>query len=249
MAAIYFIWLGSGRARRYHVAPEGQLLDRAAKVGLPAAPGAILLDEFYRVCLEKDLAEMAGGRAVIPDAELLHATLFHSVRLPRFNRPVAVDLVAPDANDNANGGDDDDGDGASIELPPRRLIDANQPDELAQALVAAWNAVAQRDARRDVFLVEDIVAAEQRGRTHTHDESAIDYVKLYGDGETNLALPALSGWRKPDAALPPYQRRLQMLLRGVRYTFGPGRWAVDWADDGKVCHITRIAPVASSPPA
>ncbi|MCZ2115592.1 MAG: hypothetical protein LC131_17445, partial [Anaerolineae bacterium] len=132
---------------------------------------------------------------------------------------------------------------------PRRLIDANQPDELAQALVAAWNAAAQRDARRDVFLVEDIVAAEQRGRAHTHDESAIDYVKLYGDGETNLALPALSGWRKPDAALPPYQRRLQMLLRGVRYTFGPGRWAVDWADDGKVCHITRIAPVASSPPA
>ena len=135
MAAIYFIWLGSGRTRRYHVAPEGQLLDRAAKVGLPAAPGAILLDEFYRVCLEKDLAEMAGGRAVIPDAELLHATLFHSVRLPRFNRPVAVDLVAPGA---ANG--------ASIELPPRRLIDANQPDELAQALVAAWNAAAQRDA-------------------------------------------------------------------------------------------------------
>lgn len=243
MAAIYFIWLGSGRARRYHVAPEGQLLDRAAKVGLPAAPGAILLDEFYRVCLEKDLAEMAGGRAVIPDAELLHATLFHSARLPRFNRPVAVDLVAPGDGD----GDGDD-DGASIELPPRRLIDANQPDELAQALVAAWNAAAQRDARRDVFLVED-VAAEYRGRAHTHDESPVDYVKLYGDGEPSLVLPALSGWRKPDAALPPYQRRLQMLLRGVRYTFGPGRWAVDWADDGKVCHITRIAPVASSPPA
>ena len=238
MTAMYFVWLGSGRAKRRHVDPEGQLLDQAAKAGLPVAPGAILLDEFYRVCLEKSLLEVSNGRVNIPDAELLHGTLFHSVRLPRFERQVGVSLI-PTGVDEIHKSDE-----------PRRqhIIDTARPDELARALATSWNNAAHRpdEARRDLLLVEEI-AAEYSGRAFLSNEQREDRVE-YSDGDTRgltLALPVLTGWRKPGEDLPHFARRLQMLLRGVRRTFGQGEWVIEWADDGRVCSLTRIiAPVS-----
>lgn len=240
MTAMYFVWLGSGRAKRRHVDLEGQRLDLAAKAGLPVAPGAILLDDFYRICLEKALLEVSGGRVNIPDAELLHGTLFHSVRLPRFERPVGISLIPTDMDE--------------VQEPDkprhRYIIDADRPDELARALVTTWNAAAHRpaEARRDLLLMEEY-AAEQNGRAFISDELGEDRVE-YSDGGTRgltLALPVLTGWRKPGENLPPFARRLQMLLRGVRRTFGPGKWVVEWADDGRICRLTRI--IASGSPA
>jgi len=236
MTVIYFVWLGSGRARKVHVAPEGQLLDRLAKAGLPVAPGAILLDEFYRVCLEKKLAEVVDDRVIIPDAERLHATLFRSVRLPRFGRPVVVSLVTPDSGDAST----------SIESPRRYVIDADQPDELAHALATAWNAAAGwGDSRRDLLLVEE-VAAQHSGHACTGDRRAADRITYHDGGDvaqTSLPLPQLTGWQRPDETLPPHDRRLQMLLRGVRRALGRGEWAIEWADDGRICRVVRIAPV------
>lgn len=238
MTAMYFVWLGSGRAKRRHVSSEGQLLDQAAKAGLPVALGAILLDEFYRVCLEKALIEVTNGRVNIPDAELLHGTLFHSVRLPRFERQVGISLIPTDM-DEAQDPD---------EPRHRYIIDADRPDELARALATTWNAAAHRpaEARRDLLLIEEYTS-EQNGRAFISDEQGEDRVE-YSNGDTSgltLALPVLTGWRKPGENLPPFARRLQMLLRGVRRTFGQGEWVIEWADDGRVCSLTRIiAPVS-----
>lgn len=233
MAEIYFVWLGSGRAKRRRVGPEGQLLDQAAKAGLPVAPGAILLDEFYRVCLEKGLAEMLGGRLIIPDPELLHATLFYSARLPRFERPVAANLIVPA---------DIDEDALPTESFQSLIIDAGRPDELARALAVAWKAADHNDARRDVLLIEEI-AAEHSGRACMGVDQREHQIERDGRDDSEQAsfsLPVLTGWQKPDEELPPYARRLQMLLRGVRRTFGRGEWVVEWADDGDICRLRRI---------
>lgn len=236
MSATYFVWLGSGRARKVRVAPEGQLLDRVAKAGLPVAPGAILLDEFYRVCLENNLAEVVYDRVIIPEAERLHATLFRSVRLPRFGRPVAMSLVTPDTGDAA----------MSAESRRRHVIDADQPDELAHALATAWNAAARwGDSRRDLLLVEE-VAVKHSGLACTGDRRAVDRITYHDGGDvaqTSLPLPQLTGWQRPDETLPPHDRRLQMLLRGVRRTLGRGEWTIEWVDDGRICRIMQIAPV------
>ena len=118
MSTSFFVWLGSGRARRRKVAPAGQWLDEAARAGLPLPPGAILLDEFFQMCLDKGLAARHGEEITIPDAELLHNTLFHSVRLPPFEQPVIVRPVT------ATGG---------------RAIDATEDSALSRALAAAWS--------------------------------------------------------------------------------------------------------------
>lgn len=236
MSVMYFVWLGSGRAKRRHVDLEGRLLDQAAKAGLPVAPGAILLDEFYRVCLKERLVEIYDGRHIIPDAELLHATLFYSARLPRFEHPIATSLVT------GGGGVA----GASVTPRHRSVIDAGQPGQLAGALAVAWDGVSARGdgARRDVLLLEEI-AAEHSGRARLRDGEGEDHIEGYGEDAngTNFALPVLTGWRKPDEALPPYAQRLQMLLRGVRHTFGRGDWAVEWADDGQICRLRCIMPL------
>jgi len=231
MSDMYFVWLGSGRAKKRKVELEGRLLDQAAKAGLPVAPGAILLDEFYRVCLKERLVETYDGRHVIPDAELLHATLFYSARLPQFEHPVAVSAVLA--------GDDGD-------EPRRRLtINADRPAELSRALASVWDAAASRPggARHDVLLLEE-VAAEHSGRACTGDSAPEDRVERYGGGadDKTFTLPVLTGWRKPDDDRPPFARRLQMLLRGVRRTFGRGEWAIEWVDDGRICSLRRVMP-------
>lgn len=238
MPDIYFVWLGSGRAKRRRVGPEGRFLDQAAKAGLPVAPGAILLDEFYRICLEKRLAELSGGRLTIPEPELLHATLFYSARLPRFERPVATSLITPASNDEA---------APSPDSFQRLIIDAGRADELSRALLMAWRAADGNDARRDVLLMEEI-AAKLSGRATVGDdqrEHQIERDGYDGNEQSNFSLPVLTGWRKPDEQLPPYAQRLQMLLRGVRRTFGRGEWAVEWADDGHICRLRRITALKS----
>jgi len=224
MKASMFVWLGSGRARKRGVESQAfQLLDQAARAGLPVPAGAILLDDFFRFAVEKKLAQPSGDRIIISDAELWHNTLRYSIRLPRFGRPVGVHA----AQDFSTG------------RAPAAAVNFDDPLSAAAAVAAMWSTwPTSGDARRDVLLIEAVVP-EVEGTAATKAGAKTDTVSLHAAlGSTDsLDLSRLEGWRRPDATLPPYARRLQQLLRGARRTFGPGDWRVDWADDGRVCWL------------
>ena len=234
MSAPLFIWLGSGRARRRAVGPPARQLDQAAQAGLPVPAGAVLLDEFFRLALDTGLAQANGRTVAIPDPELWHNTLFHSVRLPRFRRPVAVYAVAVATT----------GDETAAGAPPVacRDVDFANPPAAARALEAVWSAAPPGDtARRDALIIE-MVPAQVTGAATTTDADD-DWVAPAGAAP--FALPQLRGRRGPDADRPPYVRRLQQLLRGVRRTFGSGAWRIEWADDGHICWLVLVSAVLS----
>lgn len=235
MSTPLFIWLGSGRARRRGVGSPARQLDQAAHAGLPVPPGAILLDEFFRFALDTGLARADGRSVVIPDPELWHNTLFHSVRLPRFRRPVAVQAVADER--------------ATTSVPPVACRDADfdNASVAARALEAVWSVEAGL-TRRDVLVIET-VAATTTGVATT--DSATDADWLAPAGMAPFTLPHLRHRLTPDADQPPYTRRLQQLLRGVRRTFGPGAWRIEWADDGHICWLVQVltVPAAAAQPA
>lgn len=234
-----FIWLGSGRARRRHVGPEGQWLDQAARAGLPVAPGAILLDELFHLCLEKGLAGRRDDQVIIPDPELLHNTLFYSVRLPRFERPVVVRPIIPDA-----AGPD------AASAVQRRAINTDLTGELASGVAAAWTAISSLISvtRHDVLLMETL-SGEHRGKAHMmstgHDDRVIAPAENEAAGPVTT-LRRLPGRQPADETLPPFARRLQMLLRGVRRTLGEEERMVEWVDDGRICYLTRISALIAA---
>jgi hypothetical protein len=96
-----------------------------------------------------------------------------------------------------------------------------------------------------------VIVIEQMEATHagtvltsdTADEVTLALGDVAGLPPT---LPRLSRWSAPDTALPPFSRRLQMLLRGARRTFGPGTWRIEWVDDGQICYL--IGATAKTPP-
>lgn len=221
-----FVWLGSGRARKRGVGGDGRYLDEASRAGLPVPAGAVLLDEFYRFCREAGLVTGAAERPVIPDVELWHNTLFYSVRLPPFARPVVVrpTWTATGRDQAALGAGD---------------INLNAPAAAAAGLSVVWAAAARAQiARADVLILETI-PADQRGWAILSEE--MDELLPAGEGATADKLPRLRGRASPDAVLPPFVRRLQMLLRGVRRTFNPAPRRVAWADDGAICWMTGAA--------
>jgi pyruvate,water dikinase len=230
-----FVWVGSGRARRRKVGPPGARLDRAAHAGLPVPPGAILLDEFLRVCLREGLAEWSDGRVFIPDPELLHNTLIHSVRLPRFDRPVTLsNLFSPEAAQR----------GAAEAQSPSRVVDLNDAGQTAAALASLWSAAPRQPAGRADVLALERVDARWAGRARTSPGESEDHVEIDEPAASVHALPQLRGFRTADVDRPPHTRRLQMLLGGVRRTFGRGDWSIQWADDGRICWLLEVTPLA-----
>ncbi len=232
MTTPMFIWLGSGRARRRSVGQAARLLDEAANAGLPVPAGAVVLDEFYRRALETGLAAADGRRVIIPDPELWHNTLHLSAHLPRFLRPVAVYPVL----------------GEDAPLAGLPALDFGQAPVAARAFAAAWSALAAAEAPRRDVLVMETVPTDCAGTATTvaAAEAPDDLITLGRDGAA-LPLAQLRGRRGPDKDLPPYARRLQQLLRGARRTLGPGTWRVAWADDGRICWLTRVQEHAPQP--
>jgi pyruvate,water dikinase len=242
MAKSLFIWLGSGRSRKRKINEQGCRLDSAAQAGLPVSPGAVILDEFLRLCLEEGLAQIRGGLVFFPDPELFHNTLFYSVRLPRFKRPVVVHPLLPA----------DDG----IWLPGRAesrtsIADFNDAGETATALSAAWSAALNQPAARGDVLVMEEIEAKQSGIAITDSSCREDHIRVNGvDGSESpeMVLPRLRSWRSPDVDTPSFVRRVQLLLGGVRRTFGDSDWGIEWADDGRICWLVRLTPLRSSLP-
>lgn len=218
-----FIWLGSGRARRRGIHKRGALLDQAARAGLPVPPGAILPHELFRLFLDKGLVARSGERVTVPDTELFYNTLFLSVRLPRFARPVIMQAIV---TEGCSG------------LAPSPAVDPDDSEAFVRALAVVWTYLAgcPESVRADVLVMET-VDGEHSGRAITGSEPddliALDPGVVAGD---MLPLAVDADGR------PPHARRLRLLLGGVRRTFGKGGWEIEWVDDGRVCHLLSIAP-------
>ena len=62
-----------------------------------------------------------------------------------------------------------------------------------------------------------------------------------------LQLPRLRRWQRPHRGadqwrtpLPPWAMRLSRLVRVVRRVLGDADLVVQWADDGRVCHLVSV---------
>lgn len=211
-----FIWLGSGRAKKRAVAEKGQLLDRAAQSSLPVPAGAILLDELYQLLLTEGVIVVENGRVHAPHPTWLHQTLYESIRFPLLDNLVAVRSAAVTTT------------------PPILDMDFAVPAPLSYSLCELWSRY--NAGRRDVLVME-MIAGDMKGTAVTH--TAQDYDSITINGRSN-PLPQLHRWQRPDAQLPDHLQRLQMLLRGVRRTFGSGAWLIDWIDDGRICWLLQV---------
>jgi hypothetical protein len=243
MAKPMFVWLGSGRTRKFKVGKSGQLLDQAARAGLPVPAGAILSDSFYRIMLNEGLARHERQFVLIDDPGIFHDTLFHSVRLPRFERPVALYPI-PVHPTGMN------------QRPICLNVDLSNPSQTARAFETAWGADvdSQIHKRYDIIILEMVDAIYAGTVTLIADEKD-DRIRLKKSesnehglwvGEDLIALKHLKRLRRPDIDLPPFARRLQMLLRGLRRTFNNIDLLLEWADDGSVCWIIQLFPFDSS---
>ncbi|MCB8980319.1 MAG: hypothetical protein H6657_23145 [Ardenticatenaceae bacterium] len=215
----FFAWLGSKRAAKRDVAEPGILLDRAANANLPVPAGGIVLHNFYELALEEGVIAENDGLVTAVSPNALHDLLFNLARFPQLEaemvvRPLHLTHFGPTSQ-------------------PIRLDDT---DQLTDSLCEGWSA---QDGRRDLLLIT-LPKSQLVGTAVTHPNVATDQIIL-PDGQ--LDLPQLGRWLRPDDSLPPHAQRLQMLLRGLRRTFGDTGWEIEWVDDGRICWIWELKEI------
>ena len=225
-----FVWLGSGRARKWGVAEATAVLDQVARAGLPVPAGAVLLHELYEVLLAEGVITRSGTAVRVPDPQWLVEVLYRDVRLPPLAQAVEVRATV-DA------------------LAPLPVADFTEAEPAASALSRVWSAQARApgEARQDVLVYEQ-VAGRQRGTAVLDRAAAVDQVRVLGSdaGEQAFELPHLRAFQRPEGGLPDYVPRLQKLARGLRRTLDEGIWQVEWADDGAICWVTAVRRAGSS---
>ncbi len=216
----YFAWLGSKRAAKRDVAEPGCLLDKAANARLPVPAGGILLHNFYELALSEGIVQEdnEGITAVSPQA--LHHLLYDLARFPRLEAKMTLRPVQEA--------------GLGPALEP---VHADDATALTNSLCECWRG---QNGRRDVLLITQ-PQVELAGTAVSHPDTAADQIIL-PEGTMNLA--QLGRWQRPDESLPPHRQRLQMLLRGVRRTFGDTGWEVEWVDDGRICWLWELKPIS-----
>ena len=224
MAQTFFVWLGSNRARKHGVAETGVLLDQATRARLPVPTGGILLTSFYEGLVADGLLVEANGRIICPNPALLHESLYQTVRFPKLDKPVAVRPLFTVA---------------SSHFAPPCNVHFTDPTELSQSLCEVYSAAVYQpeSGRRDVLVMEMVKIVG----TGTAVSSASQSTDKITYNEQSLTLPQLGIFQSASADLPAFAQRVQMLLRGIRRTFGKGKWRVNWADDGQVCWILELA--------
>lgn len=215
----YFAWLGSKRAAKRDVSEPGCLLDRAANANLPVPAGGILLQNFYDLALEEGILTENDGQVTAVSAPALHNLLFNLAHFPKIDMPVVVRPL------HANSF------GASLPL-----IQMDNPTQLTNSLCEGWSA---QNGRRDLLLIT-LPQISLRGTAVSSPDTDADEMIL-PEGKLNLA--QLGRWQRPDDRLPPHAQRLQMLLRGVRRTFGDTGWEIEWLDDGRICWLWELRPI------
>ncbi len=213
----FFAWLGSKRAAKREVAEPGCLLDRAANANLPVPAGGIVLHDFYELAREEGAVQEKDGVITAVSPHALHDLLFNLARFPKLDGEMVVRPLHPTS--------------FGPTLPP---IQMNNAAQLANSLCEGWSA---QNGRRDLLLIT-LPKSEVAGTAVTHPNATADQITL-PDGQ--MALLQLDRWQRPDDSLPPHAQRLQMLLRGLRRTFGDRGWEIAWVDDGRICWLWEIS--------
>ncbi len=213
----FFAWLGSKRAAKREVAEPGCLLDRAANANLPVPAGGIVLHNFYELAREEGIIAENEGQVTAVSPHALHDLLFNLARFPKLDGEMVVRPLHPTS--------------FGPTLPP---IQMNNAAQLTKSLCEGWSA---QNGRRDLLLIT-LPKSEVAGTAVTHPNATADQITL-PDGQ--MALLQLDRWQRPDDSLPPHAQRLQMLLRGLRRTFGDSGWEIWWVDDGRICWLWEIS--------
>ncbi|KAA3658623.1 MAG: hypothetical protein DWQ04_24520 [Chloroflexi bacterium] len=231
-----FIWLGSKRAEKRGVGPIGSRLDYAAKMGLPVANGAILLHEFYQLLLDEKLIHWQNGRFHVDDPQEIHDALYTAVRFPKINKPVTVRPVF----------------NIQINQPTNyECIKFTNASQLTDTLCTVWQVAGapSTNIRRDI-IIQETITPEYLGIAISKSTEQIDQT-IYAqpdetkiisptDADRSLQMSRLKRWESANNNLPTFAQRLQKLLRGVRRTFGDESWQIEWADNGRICWLTKI---------
>lgn len=216
----YFAWLGSKRAAKRDVAEPGCLLDRAANAKLPVPAGGILLHDFYELAVAEGIVQAENGTITAVSPQTLHDLLFNLARFPRLEG----DMVLRPLQENQFG-------------PTQPPLQADDPIQFTNSLCECWQ---QQNGRHDVLLIT-LPQATVAGTAVSPANADSDQIIL---PEGKLRLAHLGRWQRPDSSLPPHAQRLQMLLRGLRRTFGDVGWEIEWLDDGRICWLWQLIPMA-----
>ncbi len=184
--------------------------------------GGILLDDFYHLALEHELAVVDHGRVRIDDPDFLTNTLFDGVRFPKLPGPFSVRAV----------------EGTLVQSG----LNPADGRALANGFSAVWSELLGNDpVRRDVVLMQEM-AVQVGGSAEIDSAASVDVVQWkMGPDSAEGSLPRL-GQGNIDASLGDWASRLQKLIRGVVRTLGAGRWCMEWVDDGNVCWVTFVTP-------
>ncbi len=246
-----FIWLGSGRTRKWAVSEKVRLLDQAAGAGLPVPPGAVLLDEFLHWVIAEGVVvegkNTPAGSFSTPDPVWLAEALYNGIHFPQPDNPVAVYA----AFSKTEGDLPVDHRLLADESPQEQArphfleVDFADPVQLAESLCRVWSSALPEVQRKDILIME-MIQTEIGGGALIRKAELIDEVTAATKtavSPTTHRLPQLRAWQRPQADLPAYFQRLQKLLRGVRRTFGKGDWQIEWADDDRICWLLQVKPL------
>lgn len=244
-----FIRLGT-RTRPFvklGVGNKAALLNEAVKAGLPVPNGIVLLDNAWRRLIDEGIVSVEGPDVTVHSAD----DFLERFALHEMQRPVAVRsaFAAEDRPHAALAG----------YFLSRLNVPHDDPDALIEALVEVWQSADRQPGpfRRDILVME-MAAAQTAGVAFTqaaYEDDLVNFTAGVGDrllagqvGGEALTLPKLRAWERP-TAVEPWQRRLQMLLRGVRRSFNlrGTDWDVEWADDGQVCWLLQVRPITAPP--
>ncbi|MDA0933282.1 MAG: PEP-utilizing enzyme [Planctomycetota bacterium] len=138
-------------------------------------------------------------------------------------------------------------------------VDARDATAMSAAIERVRASAGARAVGRLDVLVQRQVDARVAGVAFTesdHEDDLVEWVeglsdRLLSGREVGRSweLPKLRPedlWGGP-RSVDPAQRRLQILLRGVRRVFGHTDLDVEWADDGRRVYLVQVRPVTAAP--
>lgn len=212
----YFAWLGSKRAAKRGVAEPACLLDKAAHAKLPVPAGGVLLHRFFELALAEGAIKQEDEKITAVSPQILHQLLYGVARFPKLEESVAIRPLL--------------GNQFGSTQQPIQMLNSKV---LADSLYEGWQ---QQTEQRDL-LIMTLPKTVMMGTAVSPPLSQTDQITT--EVET-FGMPCLVRWQRPDGSLPPYAQRLQMLLRGIRRTFGDVGWEIEWRDDGEICWLWQL---------
>jgi rifampicin phosphotransferase len=176
-----------------------------------------------------------------PDPDWLKQVLHEDVRLPPLKGKMIVRAAFTTASGEPIGS-----------IAPVHNVDFAQSQAVAEAFCKLWTAVAdQPDTVRRDLIIQELVSIRSEGIVFSDPAYQDDQCTVFGDHysaiSAELLLPQLRPGERAEENIPDFAQRLQMLLRGVRHTFGHRAWRVEWADDGKICWLLQVNPLTQPP--